>query len=135
VVDGTLQDRIRRAFSAIHGLALERRSEVSTGISVDVFDAGIAIDTPTYILITPWTINGLAFPPDDDFPSALEIDGRVRIVHAVDDSDLGPHCAVNLVPLGAHFPSPVHARKVARDFAPKFRRAVEEARVLTAALR
>lgn len=133
-VEKNLARRIRRVFAAIHGPAFDAASELSTGIEVEVFDAGLAFDTPTYILLTPWTINGLAFPPDDDFPSGLAVDSRVRVVYAILDSPLGPYRAVNLTPLGSHFPSPAHARKVARDFAPMFRRAVEETRALSAAL-
>jgi hypothetical protein len=130
-VQDSLEERIRRVFAAIHGPAFDADTELGSGIGVEVFDGGTAFDTPTYILLTPWTINGLAFPPDDDFPSGLEIDGSVRVVYAIDDSPLGPYRAVNLTPLGSHFPSSVHARKVARAFAPAFRRAVEEARELS----
>src|SRR5919201_4903871 len=105
----TLPERIRRVFAAIHGAAFDAETELSSGIEVEVFDAGTAVDTPTYVLLTPWTINGLAFPPDDDFPSGLAIDGRVRVVYAIDVSPLGPYRAVNLAPLGSHFPSPAHA--------------------------
>jgi hypothetical protein len=128
------EERIRRAFAAIHDPVFDAGTELTTGIEVEVFNAGIAFDTPTFILLTPWTINGLAFPPDDAFPSGLAIDGRVRVVYAIEESPLGPYRAVNLTPLGSHFPSPVHARKVAKDFAPMFRRAVEESRALAAAL-
>jgi hypothetical protein len=130
-----LQERIRRVFAAIHGPAFDGETELSTGIDVEVFAGGTAVDTPTYILLTPWTINGLAFPPDDDFPSGLALDGRIKVVYAIEDSPLGPYRAVNLAPLGSHFPSPAHARKVAHDYAPMFRRAVEEARALSAAVR
>lgn len=132
-VEATLADRIRATFAAIHGPTFEADTELTTGIDVEVIDGGVAFDTPTYILVTPWTINGLAFPPDDDFPSGLQIDGRVRSVYSIEQSELGPYRAVNLAPLGSHFPSGAHARKVAHAFAPVFRRAVEEARALTAA--
>jgi hypothetical protein len=74
-MDQVRAERIRRVFARIHGPAFDAETELSTGIEVDVVDAGIALDTPTFILLTPWTINGLAFPPDGSFPVAIEIDG------------------------------------------------------------
>lgn len=128
-----LQERIRARFAAIHGPVFGGDGELSTGIEVEVIDAGVALDTPTFILLTPWTINGLAFPPDDEFPHGLSVDGRVRTVYWIENSELGPYRAVNLAPVGSHFPSPAHARKVAREYAHVFRRAVEEARELSRA--
>ncbi|MEK6227194.1 MAG: hypothetical protein AABM40_12995 [Chloroflexota bacterium] len=125
-----LAEQIRRVFATIHGPAFDADTELSTGIEVDVIDAGIALDTPTFILLTPWTINGLAFPPDKSFPVGIEIDGVTHPMYSIEHSTLGRYQAVNLAPLGSHFPSPVHARHFAERAAPKFRRAVEEARSL-----
>jgi hypothetical protein len=123
-------ERIRRVFAKIHGPAFDADTELSTGIEVDVIDAGIALDTPTFILLTPWTINGLAFPPDRSFPVGIEIDGATHPVNAIERSKLGPYRAVNLAPLGSHFPSAAHARHFAERAAPRFRRVVAEARAL-----
>lgn len=133
-MDQASAERIRSVFATIHGPAFDADTELSTGIEVDVIDAGIAGDTPTFILLTPWTINGLAFPPDQRFSVALEIDGATRPVYSIERSMLGPYRAVNLAPLGSHFPSAVHARHFAERAAPKFRRAVEEARAILAIL-
>jgi hypothetical protein len=129
-MDHASAERIRRAFATIHGPASDGDSELSTGIEVDVIEAGMALDTPTFILLTPWTINGLAFPPDRSFPVALEVDGATRPVYSIECPELGPYRAVNLAPLGSHFPSAVHARHFAERAAPKFRRAVGEARAV-----
>ena len=123
-------EQIRSVFARIHGPAFDADTELSTGIEVDVIDAGIALDTPTFILLTPWTINGLAFPPDHSFPVAIEIDRATHPVYSISHSKLGPYRAVNLAPLGSHFPSAVHAHHFAEVAAPKFRRAVAEARAL-----
>ena len=123
-------DRLRSVFARIHGPAFDAETELSTGIEVDVIPAGTAIDTPTFILLTPWTINGLAFPPDKSFPAALAFDGAIYPVYSIEHSKLGPYRAVNLAPLGSHFPSATHARHFAERAAPKFRRSVEEARAL-----
>lgn len=131
-MDQRRRELIRRVFSKIHGPAFDADTELSTGIEVDVIDAGIALDTPTFILLTPWTINGLAFPPDPSFPVAIEVDGAVNPVYSIERSKLGPYRAVNLAPLGSHFPSAAHARHFAERAAPKFRRAVEEARAFLA---
>lgn len=133
-VESALEDRIRKVFATVHGPAFEATDELATGLTVDVLDAGVAFDTPTYILVTPWTINGLAFPPDEDFPAAIEIDDQIHVVYSVTRSELGPYRAVNLAPVGSHFPSPAHARRFAEMSARRFRRAVEEARALSAAI-
>jgi hypothetical protein len=125
-------EQVRRVFAKIHGPAFDADTELSTGIEVDVIDSGIALDTPTFILLTPWTINGLAFPPDRNFPVALEIDGATHPVYSIERSTLGPYRAVTLAPLGSHFPSAMHARHFAERAAPKFRRSVEEARAFLA---
>ena len=122
--------QIRGVFADIHGPAFDADTELSTGIEVDVIDAGVALDTPTFILLTPWTINGLAFPPDDSFPVAIEIDGATHPVYSIVRSELGPYRAVNLAPLGSHFPSATHAHHFAERAAPRFRKAVAEARAL-----
>ncbi len=131
-MNGALTERIRRVFATIHAPAFDADTELSTGIQVDVIDAGIALDTATFILLTPWTINGLAFPPDKAFPVGIRIDGVTHAVYSIERSTLGPYRAVNLTPVGSHFPSPVHARHFAERAAPRFRRAVEEARTLSA---
>ena len=123
-------EQIRMVFAKIHGPAFDADTELSTGIEVDVIDAGIALDTPIFILLTPWTINGLAFPPDQRFPVAIEIDGETHPIYSIERSRLGPYRAVNLAPIGSHFPSAAHARHFAERAGPKFRRAVEEARAL-----
>jgi hypothetical protein len=130
-MDQVNAERIRRLFEKIHGPAFDADTELSTGIEVDVIEAGIALDTPTFILLTPWTINGLAFPPDPTFPVAIDIDGATQPVYSIERSELGSYRAVNLAPLGSHFPSAVHAHHFAERAAPKFRRAVEEARTLS----
>lgn len=123
------QDRIRQVFTAIHGSGWEGARDV------EVIDAGVAYDTPTFVLITPLTIDGLAFPPDHEFPGGLQIDGEIRLVYSVRTSDLGPYRSVNLAPVGSHFPSPAHALKTAERLAPEFCRAVRGARLLIGALR
>jgi hypothetical protein len=124
-------DKIREVFARIHGPAFDAETELSTGIEVEVIDAGIALDTPTFILLTPWTINGLAFPPDRRFPTAIEVDGTIHPVYSIERSKLGPYLAVNLAPLGSHFPSAAHALHFAERAGPRFRQAVREARALS----
>ena len=133
--DATLKERIRETFTPIHWPASVPNAEREAGVGVEVIDAGIAFDTPTYVLVARWIIAGLAFPPDDRFPSALLIDGEVRAVHSARLSELGSYRTVSLAPLGSHFPSQAHARKLAERFAPGFRRAVLQGRALVTAVR
>jgi hypothetical protein len=123
-----LRGRIQSTFETLHQPVAEAAFGSSTGIGVAVIDAGLALDTPTFILITPWTMNGLAFAPDGALPRALVVDGKTREVRSIDHRPLGHYLSVNLVPFGTHFPSPAHAHKVAQLLAPEFRRAVAQAR-------
>ncbi len=88
----------------------------------------MAGDTPTFVLVTPWTLNGLAFPPDGVVPRRLTIAGREACVFAGEIVGLGPYRSVTLVPDVSRIPSPAHARKIARAMGKAFRAAVERAR-------
>lgn len=95
----------------------------------EVVDLGVAADTPVLVLVTPWTLNGLAFPPDGAFPEWLEIDGRRHRVHADALEGLGTYRCVDLAPDVSHLPSQAHARKVAHAMGDAFFSAVERARL------
>lgn len=123
-----LASRVRQAFERLHGSVFLLDPTTDPKLTVEVVDAAMAGDTPRLILITPWTLNALAFPPDDRFPPTIRVSGREYAAYPIELPDVGPYRSVMLAPDLSPFPSAVHARKTARVMAPLFREAVEKAR-------
>jgi len=123
-----LAGRVGQAFERIHHSVFLLDPTANPKLTVEVVDAGMAGDTPTLILITPWTLSALAFPPDDRFPPTIEMSGRDYAAYPIELPEVGPYRSVNLAPDVSRLPSAAHARKVARTMAPLFREAVEKAR-------
>jgi NiFe hydrogenase assembly chaperone HybE-like protein len=119
---------IRRVFEEIHRTTFLLDPASNPRLGIEVLDAGLAYDTPTFVLITPWTLNGLAFPPDDRFPEKLEIAAATHRAYPIEVPALGRHRSVNLVPDVSKLPTFAHARAVAEAMAPAFREAVARAR-------
>lgn len=78
--------------------------------------------------MTPWTLNGLIFPPDDTFPDELTIAGRRRPVYVTELAPLGRYRSVNLVGCVSGLSGPEPARTLARSWAEPLCAAVETAR-------
>jgi hypothetical protein len=119
---------IRRVFEEIHRATFLLDPTTNPRLGIEVIDAGVAFDTPTFVLITPWTLSGLAFPPDERFPESLEINGKVHRAYPIEVPALGRHRSVNLVSDMSDLRSFGQAREVARCLAPLFRAAVAKAR-------
>ena len=89
--------------------------------------------SPTLVLITPWTLNGMVFGDVADFPSVLTVGAREYPVFKNSLQDLGPYQSVNLVPDVSGLEDQEAARKAARAYVQPFRdavaRALDETRV------
>lgn len=119
---------IRRVFEEIHQATFVLDPESNARLGIEVLDSGVAYDTPTFVLITPWTLSGLAFPPDERFPDLLEIGGKPYPAYPIEVPALGRHRSIALVPDLSRLPTPGHARNIAEAMAPAFRAAVATAR-------
>lgn len=119
---------IRRVFEEIHRATFVLDPDGDTRPGIDVIDAGLAGDTPTFVLTTPWTVSGLAFPPDEHFPETLEIEGRQCRAYPIEVPALGWHRSVNLLADAAALPTLAQARMFAQTLAPLFRAAVARTR-------
>lgn len=97
-------------------------------LKVEVLDPEMAGDTPIIVLITPWTLNGMAFPPDDRFPASLSVNTKDLPVFRNELEGIGAYCSVNLVADVSTLQSPDVARAIARPLGTAFRTAVEAAR-------
>ncbi len=123
-----LARRTQTVFEAVHQRVFLGDPVANPRLAVEVLGAATAHDTPVLVLITPWTLNGLAFPPDGELPATLEVIGRPRQVFSAELEGVGPFRSVNLVSDVSRLARPEEARKLARSFAEPFRAAVERAR-------
>jgi len=119
---------VREAFERVHREQFLGDRAANPQLTVDVIDAALVEDTPAVVLITPWTINGLAFPPDDEFPDHLEIAGRRRPVFRVEMAMPGVFRSINLPLEAASLRSMDQARTLAHSWAEHFHDAVRAVR-------
>jgi len=119
---------LREAFERVHREQFIGDRIANPRLTVDVIDVALVADTPTAVLITPWTVNGLAFPPDDEFPDTLDIAARRRPVFRIDMPGLKEFRSVNLPVEAASLHDMVQARALARSWTVHFRDAVRTAR-------
>jgi hypothetical protein len=119
---------VASTFEQIHRRVFLGDPAANPRLKVEVVGVGLAEDTPVLVLITPWTLNGMAFPDDGRFPDSLAIGGRRFPVFRNDVDEIGPYCSVNLVPNVASFASPADARTAAAELIEPFHDAVASAR-------
>lgn len=116
------------AFTDIHDRVFRGDPAANPRLRVEVVGAAMAADTPVLILVTPWTINGLAFPPDAEFPDHLDLAAKTYLVWSHELDGLGLYRMVGLLSSVACLQSPSEARELATAMAEPFRRAVEAVR-------
>jgi hypothetical protein len=126
-------DDVHKAFERVHREQFLGDRAANPLLTVDVIDAALVDDTPTVVLITPWTVNGLAFPPGEEFPEELEIAGRCRLVFRVEMAELGVFRSVNLPLETASLRSMDQVRTLAHSWAGYFQDAVRAARLAAGA--
>lgn len=97
-------------------------------LRVEAVEPALAEDTPTLVLITPWTINGMAFPPDEEFPDSLRIGGKSWTVFRHELEALGVYRSINLVSHVGCLDSHEQARELACAMGPRFAEAVDRVR-------
>lgn len=116
------------AFTEIHDRVFRGDPAANPRLRVEVVGAAMAADTPVLVLVTPWTINGLAFPPDGVFPDRLDLAGKAYPVWAHELDGVGPYRMVGLLGSVSCLQSPSEARELAQAMAEPLRRAVEAVR-------
>ena len=119
---------VRRAFARVHREQFLGDQVANPRLIVDVIAPVVVRDTPAVVLLTPWTVNGLAFPPDDEFPDAVEIAGRRRQVFRIQMPELGAFRSVNLPLETSALRDMAQARRLALSWAGPFQEAVTAAR-------
>jgi hypothetical protein len=125
---GELADRVVAEFDGIHQRVFRGDPVANPRLKVEVIEPAMAEDTPTLVLITPWTLNGMAFPPDEEFPESLRFGDRAWPVFRHELEALGVYRSVGLVSHMSCLDSPSQARELAGAMAGPFRAAVARAR-------
>jgi hypothetical protein len=126
-----LANRVAEVFEGIHRRVFLGDPVSNPRLGVEVVEPALALDTPCLVLVTPWTLNGLAFPPDGRLAETLEVVDR-RLPALTNELDgIGPYHAVNLMGDVSAIESPAWARRIALAFAEPFRDAVAGARSAT----
>lgn len=121
-------DRVLERFRRVHDEVFRGDPAANGSLEVEVLGAALAGDIPVVMLITPWTLNGLAFPADDRFPEHLVVNARRYPVFAHELDEVGSYRSVNLVPDVSNLRSQDEARRLASELAEPFRNAVARAR-------
>lgn len=98
-------------------------------LEVEVVDASMALDTPTVILIAPWTLCGLASPPDGELPNRLKIGHQHYPTLQNEVEEIGRYWSTILIPDVTGYLDQSSAREDALAFAEKYRTAVEKVRM------
>lgn len=122
-----LARRALTAYTAVYRNAFMGDPAANPRLTVEVLGAGTVGGCPTLVVVTPWTMNGLIFPPDGTFPGELSVAGRRRPVYVTELEPLGSYHSVNLVSDVSQLHGPEGARNLARSWVEPFRTAVEEA--------
>lgn len=123
-----LARRVLEHFESVEEEIFRGDPAANPRLKVEVLDPELVEDTPTLVLVTPWTLNGMAFPPDDEFPASLDLGKRRYQVFRNDLEGIGFYCSVNLVGDVGNLHSPDAARGVGRPLGKMFRTAVAHAR-------
>lgn len=123
-----LAEGVEAVFADIHRRVFLGDPVANPRLRVEVVDPVMVADTPTLVLITPWTLNGLAFPPDGAFPETLRVGGRQLPVFANDIAGMAPYHSVNLASDVLAVDGPASARALADTLGGPFRDAVARVR-------
>ncbi len=123
-----LTSRVTSIFREVHRRSFLGDPAANPRLQVEVVEARMVVDTPCLILLTPWTLNGLAFPPDARFPHEVEVRGRRRRAYTHRLEGLGEYVSVPLLSNLAGLRGQEQARRVARALGEAFFLAVAAVR-------
>ena len=119
-----LAERVQEHFERVEREVFRGDPAANARLKVEVLDPELVGDIPTLVLVTPWTLNGMAFPPNEHLPGELTLGKRRYPVFCNELEDLGHYCSVNLVSDVSNLQSPDAARGVGRPLGALFRQAV-----------
>jgi hypothetical protein len=123
-----LAGRVAEHFSRVHREVFLGDEVSNPKLWVEVVSPAMAGDTAAMILIAPWTLNGLVFPPDESFPTTLTVGAKEYPVFTAEVEGLGTVRSLNLASDVSTMPSQDAARGIAAALAGPFLEAVALAR-------
>lgn len=119
---------VQQVFDGVHDRAFRGDPAANPRLHVQVVAAVLAHDTPAVVLLTPWTCNGLAFPPDAAFPAEVMVAGRRLAARSTALAGLGTFWSVNLLPDVSRLRTQLAAAGLAAGWAEPWALAVTSAR-------
>lgn len=114
-------------FEQIHRNSFLGDPACNPKLVVEIVEAAMVEETPTMILIAPWTLNGIMFPPPRKAIPELVVGQRRFPVFENTLDGIGTYSSVNLVPDVCGFADREAARHAAAALAAPFREAVARA--------
>lgn len=119
-----LAARVQSHFEEVDRTAFRGDPVANPRLKVEVLDPEMVGSTPTLVLVTPWTLNAMAFPPDGEFPDSITINQKRYPVFRNELDGIGAYCSINLVGDVSTLQSPDAARGVGRPLGALFRQAL-----------
>lgn len=121
-------ERVARYFERVHREVFAGDPAANANLNVEVVGAAMAEDTPVAILIAPWTLCGLAQPPDGRLPSMVRVGPMEHPALENEVDEIGSYWSVGLVPDVSGFGTQESAREAAEQVAGKFEAAIAATR-------
>lgn len=122
-------DKVRKHFERIHEEVFSGDPAANPSLDVEVLGISVAHDTPVLVLVAPWTLCGLAQPPDGRLTSTLRVRSRPHPALLNEVDSIGSYWSVVLVPDVSAYLGHDQARSAAEELAEPFRTAVEKVRL------
>lgn len=121
--------RVLDHFQHIHRTVFNGDPAANDSLRVEIVRESVAHDTPVLTLIAPWTLCGLAQPPDGRIVSKLKVGHNHYPVLENEVTGIGRYWSVLLVPDVSGYRSQDEARSVADELFEPFRSAIEKTRL------
>ncbi|GBE22261.1 MAG TPA: [NiFe]-hydrogenase assembly, chaperone, HybE [Actinobacteria bacterium] len=122
-----LVDLVQATFEGIHRRVFLGDPSTNSKLRVEVVEAAEVEGICTLILIAPWTLIGMLFGGDEEYPDELTVASKTHKVLTNSIEGLGTYGAVNLVGDILALRTQEQARVLARSLAEPFRDAVRRA--------
>ncbi|NIA25317.1 MAG: [NiFe]-hydrogenase assembly chaperone HybE [Gammaproteobacteria bacterium] len=118
---------VQATFEGIHERVFSDDPATNSSLHVEVVEAVEVEGVGTLILIAPWTLIGMLFAGEENYPTELTIASKTYTVLTNSIDGLGTYGAVNLVRDILAFETQEQARMAARSLAEPFSVAVRRA--------
>ncbi len=124
-----LVTRVHSYFERLNQEVFAGDPAANPNLTVEVLSSTVVHDTPALVLVTPWTLVGLAFPPDGRMPSTLRLGANHYTVMANEVAEIGPYFSILLVPDVSGYSTQSEVVDIARPLADQLNTALEKFRV------